>query len=192
MFKKMILVWVGLLLTSCGSLPFAPPADIVVGGKTQVNFTQWDVPHTNLTMLLPEDWVSEYYQGTFTIASDSGNLFYSPSEDFEGVLIQMFVSDGPRAVGPSFDVMKLAEDYIADQPNVIQKPTLVDQDGRQIVTTLHVNTDTKGKLITYLTGFVLENQELTVFLAATPNETEIVYLPILTKMLYSIEIRSSL
>jgi len=188
----MLLLWVGFLLTSCGSLPSAPTANIVVSGETQVNFTQWDVPHTNLTMLLPNDWVSEYHQGNFTLASDRRNLFYSSSEEFEGVLINMFVTDAPRAIGPSFDVIKLAEDYIADQPNVIQKPTLVEQNGRQIVTTLHVNQNTKGKFITYLTGYVLENQELTVFLAATPRDTEMIYLPILDKMLYSIEVQSRL
>jgi hypothetical protein len=169
---------------------FANTPDQEVNTDPQVNFTQWDVPHTNITMLLPENWVSEYYQGTISIATDSRNFFYSPSEPFEGVLVTMFLSDGPRAIGPSFDVMKLAADYITDQPNVVQAPILWEQGGRKIITTIHVNEDTKGKVITYLTGYVLEDQQLTVFLAATPRDTELFYLPILEEMLYSINIRS--
>jgi hypothetical protein len=169
---------------------FAEASSQGIGDDTQVNFTHWDVPHTNLTMLLPTGWVTNYYQGDITIASGSQNLFYSPSEQFEGVLIHMFLSEGPRAVGPSFDVMKIAEEYVADQPNVVQAPLLWEQGGRQIITTIHVNEDTKGKVITYLTGYVLEDQQLTVFLAATPRDTELLYLPILEEMLYSINIRS--
>lgn len=191
MFRNIALVVLVFLLTSCGSKTLQP-ADPLVNEKPQQNFTQWDVPHTNLTMLLPERWVSEYYQGTVTISSDGRNLFYSPSEEFDGVLIHMFLSDGPRTIGSSFDLMKLAEDYIEDQPNVIQAPTLIEGDGRQIVTTLHVSKDSKGKLITYLTGYVLEEQQLTVFLAATPKDTEMFFLPILGEMLYSINIKSPL
>jgi hypothetical protein len=155
-----------------------------------LQFTQWDVPHTNLTMSLPMGWVSEYDQGTITIASDDQNLLDSP-EEFEGVLINMFVSDGPQIAGPAFDLMKLAEDSIVGQVNIIQTPKLVEKDGRQIVTTLHTNTDTRGKRIIYLSGYVLEDRQLTVFLAATPTETEVIFLPILTSMLHSIEIGPS-
>jgi len=191
MNKRIALVLVAFLLASCGSMNIQP-AELVVDTQPQVEFTQWDVPHTNLTMLLPDGWVTEYYQGTISIATDGSRFFYSPSEPFEGVLVTMFLSGAPRAVGPSFDIMQIATDYIADQPNVVQTPLLVKQDGRKIITTIHVKEDTRGKVITYLTGYVLENQELTVFIAATPRDTELFYLPILQEMLYSIQISSSL
>ena len=192
MFRKITLVLVTALLASCGSMALAQPADLVIEGSNQLSFIQQDIPHTNITMLVPEGWVSEYYQGTTTFASDGKNLFYAPSDEFEGVLIDLFVTDAPRAVGPSFDVMEIAIDFVSDQPNVTQTPNLIERDGRQMVTTLYMGRDAKGKLITYLVGFVVEDQQLTVFLGATPNETELIYLPILTKMLYSIEIRSAL
>jgi hypothetical protein len=190
MFRNLLFVSLILLLTSCSGMGFANTPDQDVGEDPQANFTQWDVPHTNLTMLIPDGWVTDYHQGDIMIASGSKNLFYSPSEQFEGILIHMFLTDAPRSVGLSFDLMKIAEGYIADQPTVLQAPTLVEQDGRQIVTTLHVNEDSKGKLIAYFTGYVLEDQQLTVFLAATPRDTELFYLPILEEMLYSINIRS--
>jgi hypothetical protein len=166
--------------------------ELIVVARPQLDFIQWNVPHTNLTMLLPDGWVSEYDQGTIAIASNSSNFFYSPSDPFEGVLVYMFLSDGPRAVGPSFDVMQIAADYIADQPNVVQTPTLVEQGARKIITTVHINKDSKGDVITYLTGYVLEDQQLAVFLAATPTDTELYFLPILQEMLYSILIASPL
>lgn len=191
-----ILAILALICTACSALPAQGAADQPSNtsghAASGTDFVQWDVPHTHLTMLLPSGWVSEYHQGTITIASRSNNLFYSPSEPFEGVLINMFVSDGPRAVGPTFDVLKLAEDYVSDQENIAQRPALVESDGRQIVTTLYLNKDTKGKLITYLAGFVVEEQQLTVFLAATPTDTQLIFLPILIRMLESIQIRSSL
>lgn len=190
MFRIIATLPIIFLLTSCAGMDFAETSSQEIGDDTQMIFAQWDVPHTNLTMLLPDGWTTDYYQGNVTIASSSQNLFYSPFEEFEGILIRMFLSDGPRAVGPSFDVMKIAEEYVADQPNIVQTPTLVEHDERQIITTLHAGKDTKGKLITYLTGYVLENQQLTVFLAATPTDTELIYLPILKEMLYSINIRS--
>jgi hypothetical protein len=102
----------------------------------------------------------------------------------------MFVSDAPQVAGPAFNVMKLAEDAIANQANILQTPKSVEENGRQIVTTLHINRNTKGKRIIYLSAYILEDQQLTVFLAATPTDTEFIFLPILTKMLHSIEIRS--
>jgi len=193
MYKKFVLILLALALSACGTSAFAEAPDAAgVDKADQVKFVQQDIAHTHITMLSPDGWLSEYYQGTTTIVSDSKNLFYSPYEPFEGARIDLFVSDGPRAVGPSFDVMKLARDYVADQPNVIQAPTLVEDNGRQIVTTLYEKQDTKGPLITYLVGFVMEEQQLTVFIAATPNDTEMIYLPILQTMLNSIEIRSSL
>ena len=179
------------LFASCGGMNIQP-AELAVDAQPQLNLIQWDVPHTNLTMLLPDGWVSEYYQGTIAIASDSRNFFYSPSDPFEGVLVHMFLSDGPRAVGPSFDVMQIAADYIADQPNVVQAPTLVEQGGRKIITTIHMNKDSKGDVITYLTGYVLEDQQLAVFLATTPADIGPYFLPILQEMLYSIMIASQL
>ena len=190
MFKKVSLILIAVLLTACGGTVSTQPVEQVVHANAQIRFSQWDVPHTNLTMLLPDGWVTEYYQGDISIASDGQNLFYSPYEPFEGVLVKMFLSDGPRAIGPSFDVMQLATDFVADQPNVTQAPTLVEDGGRQIVTTMYANTDSKGQPITNLTGFVLDNQQLTVFLAATPTETELIYLPVLQQMLFSIEIQT--
>ncbi len=87
--------------------------------------------------------------------------------------------------------MELAEDAIADLVNIIQNPNLVAKYRRQIVTTLHTNRDTKGKRVIYLSGYVLEDQQLSVFLAATPLETQLIFMPMLTKILHSIEIRSS-
>jgi hypothetical protein len=161
-----------------------------VNDSLEVFFIQWDIPHTRQRMLIPDGWVSDYYQGVITLASRSQNLTYSPSEPFEGVLITLFVSDGPRAVGPTFDVQQIARDYVSDQLNVVQAPMLVEADKRQIVTTIYLNEDSKGKLITYLTGFIVQEQQLTVFIAATPNETEELYLPVLNEMLYSIEVVS--
>jgi len=191
MNKNIALALIAFLLASCGSMNMQT-AELGVDARPQIEFAQWDVPHTNLTMLLPDGWVTDYYQGTISIATDGSRFFYSPSEPFEGVLITMFLSEAPRVVGPSFDVMQIATDFIADQPNVVQDPLLVEQDGRQIITTVHVKEDTKGKVITYLTGYVIENQELTVFIAATPRDTELFFLPILQEMLYSIQVRSPL
>jgi hypothetical protein len=192
MFRKIILVFFAFLIVSCGRLPLMQFDETVVGNEATVDYTQWDVPHTNLTMLLPEGWVTEYHQGDITISTASRNFFYSPSEEFEGVLIRMFLSGAPQAVGPSFDVMGIAEQYIEDQDSVVQDPILVEKDGRQIITTIHLNRDSKGTVVTYLTGYVLENQQLTVFMGATPRDTELLYLPILLEMLYSIEITSNL
>jgi hypothetical protein len=192
MFKGVVLLLITCLLTSCASMALAESPKPGSGTDNHLYFNQWDVPHTNLTMLLPEGWVTDYYQGDIAIASDSQNFFYSPERQFEGVLIHMFLSDGPRAIGPTFDVLNLAKDYVADQPNVRQAPTLIEQDGRQIVTTYYENEDDKGKLITYLAGFVVEDQQLTVFLAATPSDTERIFLPVLEIMLRSILIKSSL
>jgi hypothetical protein len=158
----------------------------------QVEFSRQDIAHTVVTMLIPDGWSMEYSQGTTTLASDSQNLFYSPSEPFEGVLITLFVSDGPRAVGPSFDVMKIAQDYIAGQPRVTQAPTLSEQCGRQIVTARYLGLDSKGQWITYFTGFVVQSQVLTVFLAATPEATEATFVPILQEMVFSIEVKPTL
>ena len=178
--------------SACTTQAVAPeennPAIMAVGDQLDINFIQWDVPHTQLTMLIPDGWVSEYYRGVTTFAPNSQNLFYSPSQTFEGALVDLFVSDGPRAVGSSFDVLKLAQDYVSDQPNITQPPTLVEQAGRQIVTTIYLNKDSKGKLITYLVGFVVEEMQLAVFISATPTETEAFYLPILNRMLNSIEV----
>lgn len=190
MFRRIILFLSTFLIASCGGIALTQPEVTVTNQQSKLKFVQWDVPHTDITMLLPKGWVSEYYQGTTSIAPDSRNFFYSPYKEFEGVLINIFLSDGPRAVGPSFDVTKLAEKYIATQSNVIQFPILVEGDGRQIVTTLHRKKDTKGTLLTYLAGYVLEDQQLTVFLAATPTDSEATYLPILDEMLYSIYIKS--
>ncbi len=178
------------LLTACGNLATVQPAAIELTEPPQLEFTQWDVPHTNLTMVLPNGWVSEYHQGTITIASNARHLLHSLSEEFEGVLINMFVSEAPQVAGPAFNVMKLAEDAIANQVNIIQTPKSVEENGRQIVTTLHINRNTKGKRIIYLSAYILEDQQLTVFLAATPTDTEFLFLPILTKMFHSIEVRS--
>jgi hypothetical protein len=191
MLKKTILITLAFLVSACGSIaaPDAPSRGL--DRAQRIEFIQHDVAHTNITMLLPEGWVSEYYQGTTTFASDSQNLFYSPSEPFEGALVNLFVSDGPRAVGPSFDVLQLAQDFVADQQHVAQAPILTEDNGRQIVTARYMNDDAKGKLITYFAGFVMEGQQLTVFLAATPNDTESDFLPVLETMLYSIQIQSS-
>jgi hypothetical protein len=178
------------LLTACGSLATVQPAAIDLTEPRPLEFTQWDVPHTNLTMVLPNGWVSEYQQGTIRIVSDARYLLHSLPEEFEGVLINMFVSDAPQVAGPAFNVMKLAEDAIANLANILQTPKSVEENGRQIVTTLHINRNTKGKRIIYLSAYILEDQQLTVFLAATPTDTEFIFLPILTKMLHSIEIRS--
>ena len=143
-------------------------------------------------MLVPEGWVSDYYQGTIRLASSGDNFFYSPYKPFEGVLINMFVSDGPRAVGPSFDVMSLVNDFLATaNANIVRDPMLVERDDKQIVTAIYESEDSKGLLITYLAGFVVEQQQLTVFLAATPHDTQDTFLPALEKMLNSINVISS-
>lgn len=192
MFKGIVLLLITCLLTSCAGMALADSPEQGRGGEGHLYFNQWDVPHTNLTMLLPEGWVTDYHQGDITIASDGQNFFYSPERHLEGVLIHMFLSDGPRAIGPSFDVLKLARDYVADRPNVKYAPTLIEEGGRQIVTTYYMNEDDKGKLITYLAGFVVEDQQLAVFLAATPSDTERTFLPVLETMLRSIFKKSSL
>lgn len=190
MFRGIGLLAIVLILMACGTTSLIQEPTGATNQGSLVNFVQWDVPHTYLTMLIPEDWVTDYYQGTITLASHEQNLTYSPYKSFEGALIDMFVSDGPRAVGPSFDVLKLAQDFIADEPNVLQPPILVEGGGRQIVTTLYAKRDGKGKLLTFMVGFVVEAQQLTVFIAATPNDTQDVYLPILEKMLNSIRVIS--
>jgi len=192
MFRYLALTLLMFLVTACGGTVIEQPVNLDVSVETKTDFVQWDVPHTNITMLLPDGWIYEYYQGTFTIAPDSKSLFYSPYEPFTGARIDMFLSDGPRAVGPSFDLMRIAKDFVADQTNVTQPPKLIEDGRRQIITTLYVNKDSKGKLIDYFVGFVMENQQLTVFIAATPLDTEVFYLPILQQMLTSIEIRSEL
>ena len=190
MIRKFVLTLVASLLAACGPVTGTESPYAGVDPDLQVEFAQRDIAHTNITMLVPGGWVSDYYQGTTRLASDGDNFFYSPSEPFEGVLIELFLSDGPRAVGPSFDVLKLAQDFVADQPDLRQPPVLNEDSGRQIVTTRYVNDDSKGKPITYFVGFVQENQQLTVFLAATPNDTEETFLPILEAMLFSIQIQS--
>lgn len=193
MLQRTVLGLIVFLLTSC-SLPASAkqPHKVLFEQADRVHFIQQAIPHTHLTMLVPKGWVSDYYQGDIILASSRQNLFYSPDKAFAGVLIHMFVSDGPRAFGPSFDVLKLAEDFVADQSTMVQAPILDDQGERQIVITLYRNEDSRGTLITYLAGFVVEAQQLTVFLAATPEDTETTYLPILEKMLYSIEVIDSL
>ena len=193
MYKGIVWALTVLCLTACGNTALTQELAVenVRITNSLVKLVEQDVPHTRLTMLIPEGWVSDYYQGNIIMASKGDNFFYSPFKPFEGVLINMFVSDGPRAVGASFDVLGLANDFIATgQPKVIRPPTLVERSNKQVVTTIYENTDSKGKLITYLAGFVLEQQQLTVFLAATPSDNRENYLPILEKMLYSITVKN--
>jgi hypothetical protein len=146
-----------------------------------------EIPHSKLILLVPEGWTTEYHQGTTTFASGSQSRFYSPTEDFAGALVQVFVSDAPRAGVALFDVMALAEDFIALQAAPIQAPALREGRGKQIVTTRYVGRDPKGQATAHLAAFVVERQVLTVFLANTPEGTSATYLPILERMAASIQ-----
>jgi hypothetical protein len=140
-------------------------------------------------LVVPNGWTIEYDRGTTTIASSSLARYYSPTERFAGALVQVFVSDAPRTLGEQFDVLALAEDFIALQPVPTLAPTLREAQGRQVVVARYAGQDTRNQTITYLAAFVVERQVLTVFLAATPEATEDDYLPILDRMVSSIQVK---
>jgi hypothetical protein len=92
-------------------------------------------------------------------------------------------------MGERFDVLQLAKDFIALQPVPTLAPTLREDGSRQIVVARYAGQDTRNQTITYLAAFVVERQVLTVFLAATPEATEDDYLPILDRMVSSIQVK---
>jgi hypothetical protein len=178
-----------ILLTACSNPAHAQAPVARPAGRLPVMFSWQDLPHSRLMLLVPDGWTMEYDQGTTTLAASSQSRYYSPTERFAGALVQVFVSDAPRALGPTFDVLQLAQDFMALQATVTQDPVLREVRGRQIVTGRYAGNDTKGQAITYLAAFVVERQVLTVFLAATPQATEDTFLSILEKMVSSIQLK---
>jgi hypothetical protein len=161
--------------------------DVSAATAPAARFGWQEIPHSRLMLLVPEGWTIEYDQGTTTLASGSRSRYFSPSERFAGALVQVFVSDAPRAAGARFDLMTLAEDFIALQPVPTQDPTLREGRGKQIVTTRYAVQGMQGQAMTHLAAFVVERQVLTVFLAHTPEDTGATYLPILERMVVSIQ-----
>jgi hypothetical protein len=137
-------------------------------------------------LLVPKGWTLKHHQGATTLASGSQSRYYLPTERFAGALIQVFVVEGPHAIGPSFDLMRLAKEFIATQTTAPQVFTLREVRGRRIVTARYAGVDAQGQALTYLAAFVVERQVLTVFLAATPKRTDDDYLPVLEKIVSSI------
>jgi hypothetical protein len=189
MNARLILATLAIVLQVSGAAAAAPPPAAQAFKAGPMGFAWQAIPHTKVFMLVPDGWTVEYDQGTTTLASGSRSRYYSPTELFAGALVQVFVSDAPRAIGPSFDVLQLAQDFIALQATVTHRPALHAANGRQIVTAQYAGRDTKGQPITYLAAFVLENQVLTVFLAATPEATEASYVPVLEQMVASIVLK---
>jgi len=179
-----------LLIAFTGTALAQPPTP-AAHRLFRAEYTRQEVPHTWASLDVPAGWVWEFDQGNAWLATSSRNFFYSPSEPFRGALIHIFLSDAPRAAGPSFDVLKLAQDFMATQSMVAQEPVLATAGDREMVTALYLGRDSKGQRFTYLAGFDVQSDVLTVFLAATPQGTAEAYLPVLMHMLESIEIEQS-
>jgi hypothetical protein len=180
---------VSLLLAFLAPAAHAQVSPVRAAAPSSPAYAWQDLPHTRVRLLVPEGWLVEYDQGTTTLASGTQSRYYSPAEPFAGALVQVFVSDAPRALGERFDVLRLAEDFLALQPVPTQPPELRDERGRQIVTVRYAGQTPRNQTMTYLAAFVVDRQVLTVFLAATPEFTEADYLPILERMVSSIQLK---
>jgi hypothetical protein len=188
-YSRLIVAVFALALTAHGTAAHAQVPRARAAEARSIAYAWQALPGSKVMLLVPEGWLLEYEQGTTTLASGSESRYYSPTERFAGALVQVFVSDAPRALGERFDLMRLAEDFLALQPVPTQQPALREEQGRQIVTVRYAGQTTKNQTMTYLAAFVVERQVLTVFLAATPEFTEAAYLPILEQMVSSIQLK---
>jgi hypothetical protein len=186
---SLLIVVFALVFTGQAAAANTQPPRARAAETPPVRFEQQALPGSKVLLLVPEGWMLEYDQGTTTLASGSQSRYYSPTEPFAGALVQIFVSGAPRTLGARFDVMRLAEDFLALQPVPTQEPMLREEQGRQIVTVRYAGQTPRNQTMTYMTAFVVERQVLTVFLAATPEFTEADYLPILERMVSSIQLK---
>src|SRR5262245_9287478 len=108
-----------VLLTACTT--GTPASGTPASPNELAGYERQAVPHTWASLLVPAGWVMEYDgQGNTRLASAGENFFYLPDKSMDGALIQMFVSDAPRAQGEAFDVLKLAQAFAAKQNAVTQ------------------------------------------------------------------------
>jgi hypothetical protein len=186
--KNKFLLWPILLLTACAGAVSAHAPQARAAPSAASAFVRQPVPNTQASLLVPQGWVTEADADTVHLASSSRNFFYAPDASMEGVLIQLFVSDAPRTAGPAFDLLRLAQAFAARQALVTQAPALWQENDRAIASVLYAADDSRGAPFTYLAGFVVHHEVLTVFLAATPQATQAAYLPVLDRMLRSIQV----